>query len=161
MSTAVYPTLTPYVSATRVSAAQTNRGLALSAQTVADHAGHFAGAAVTANGEEACAYFVLDAHSEIIVFTPIAADSPTPEGVWPPPRESALRQHVTALKSARAVTPRLVYARAVGTKRCYIAGCHALSDPLDCRRASRTPGGLTVGCSKTSGLGATQAGRRS
>ena len=79
MSTAVYPTLTPYVSATRVSAAQTNRGLALSAQTVADHAGHFAGAAVTANGEEACAYFVLDAHSEIIVFTPIAADSPTPD----------------------------------------------------------------------------------
>lgn len=86
LATAVYPRLQPFATASKLGVAG-GSPLALSMQSVTDYAGQYAGAAVTATGEEPCAYFVLDAHSEIVVYTPIAPDYPTPDGgVWPPSR---------------------------------------------------------------------------
>lgn len=88
LATAVYPRLMPFASASRPGIAS-ERLIALSMQSVTDYAGQHAGAAVTATGEEACAYFVLDAHTEIVVFTPIQPAYPTPDGgAWPPARQA-------------------------------------------------------------------------
>lgn len=86
LATAVYPRLIPFLSAATQGNSSSSGPVALSVQSVTDYGGHHAGAAVTATGEEACAYFLLDAYSEIVVYTPIPAAFPTPDGAWPPPR---------------------------------------------------------------------------
>ena len=98
LATAVYPRLQPFATASKMVVAG-GSPLALSMQSVTDYAGQYVGAAVTATGEEPCAYFVLDAHSEVVVYTPIAPDYATPDdGIWPPPR------YVTSLPSTHSLT---------------------------------------------------------
>ena len=126
---AVYPRLYPFVTA----GAQARSPVALSMQSVKDHGGHHAGAAVTATGEEACAYFVLDAHSDIVVYTPIPAAYPTPDGAWPPPRYvppppvaspggllRVLRLNATLRSGAAAADGVGVCARVTG-RACYVS----------------------------------------
>jgi hypothetical protein len=116
-----------------VAATQTRGRLPLSIQTIRDHGGHFAaGAAVTATGEAPCPYFVFDAFSVIVVYTPIHAEHPLPDGaLWPPVHGSALREHVAALKDKRLVTPRVVYARPPDPSCQWLADNVLLDDPHD------------------------------